>query len=135
MSSDRDSVIGFLKKLIDDTTSELIKWGIKQNDIYTDYAVETLMAKIMSDSSVQICETVDCNPRKDLYIVTRRSLPSGERVLIADDSCDPDAEIGKLVADLYNCAFKSAHDVKLPPAIKSVMYDYVVRSYSVIVEQ
>lgn len=135
MSQDRESVSGFIKKLIDDTINESINWRIKQNDIYTDYKDECLMAEIMSDSCVQICETTDCNPRKDLYVITRRSLPSGERVLIADDSCDPDVEIGKLVAELYNCAFKDASEVKLPPVIKSVMYDYLNHGYSVISKQ
>ena len=134
MIQDREFVIGFIKKLIDDTINESINWKIKQNDIYTDYKDECLMAEIMGDSSVQICETTDCNPRKDLYVITRRNLPSGERILI-DDSCDPDAEIGKLVADLYNCAFKNASEVKLPPVIKSVMYDYLARGYSVISKQ
>ena len=52
MIQDRESVIGFIKKLIDDTISELINWEIKQNDIYIDYKDECLMAEIMGDSSV-----------------------------------------------------------------------------------
>ena len=115
----------FIKKLIDDTVNRTIEWVTKTNDTIKEYTEECLMAKITDDSYVQIFEDADCGSKKDLYILTSKILPSGELEFIADNRFDPSAEIGELVDRLCKYAFDSACGVKLSPAVKSAIDEYM----------
>jgi len=120
MCTDEEYIIKFLKKLIDNTTSNSIKWERNTNYDYEAYTGEFIKINIGSNIYVAIYEEAMDNSRKHIYIITNDG-----RELIADDSCVPSVEIGELVSDLYDCAQRNADSIILSPETKLIIEKYL----------